>query len=178
MKPAYPYDKQTQTIHLPDEIATEVNILWRSGKHSDALKRVMELTGAGLAISKSYLDGLPGQISKREPQPNNYTEPVSKLLGLGFPTDPWQDYLALGLTSAEIPELIRLVEDHDLRILEPPADLGDDEDLPEWYAQIHAWRALAQLKAEAAIPAILGTLWQIDEEEDDWIGEDAEEVFA
>jgi hypothetical protein len=39
-----------------------------------------------------------------------------------------------------------------------------DEDLSEWYAQIHAWRALAQLKAEEAIPALVGILHQIDDE--------------
>jgi hypothetical protein len=179
MKPAYPYDKQTETIHLPDEIQAEVKALWQAGHNSTALKRVMKLTGAGLAISKRYLDDLPGRQSMREPRPNPYTEPVSKLLGLGRPEgDAWPDYLALRLTPVDIPELIRLVEDHELRITEPPDDLGDDEDLPEWYAQIHAWRALGQLKAEAAIPAMLGILWQIDEEDDDWLGEDAKEVFA
>jgi hypothetical protein len=179
MKPIYPYDKQTETIHLPDETAAEIKALWQSGKHPDALKRVMELTGAGLAISKRYLDGLPGRLSKREPLPNTYIEPVSKLLALGRPSaEPWQDYLALGLTPADIPELTRLVEDHDLRVMEPPADLGDDEELPEWYAQIHAWRALGQLKAEAAIPTLLGTLWQVDEEDDDWVGEGIEDAFA
>jgi hypothetical protein len=178
MKPIYPYDKQTETIHLPDEILAEVKFLWQSGNQPAALKRVMELTGAGLAVSKRYLDGLPGHQSMREPGPNTYAEPVSKLLALGFPKEPWQDYLALGLTPADIPELIRMVEDRELRRLEPPADLGEDEELPEWYAQIHAWRTLAQLKAETAVPAILGTLWQIDDEDDDWIGEDAEEVFA
>jgi len=110
---------------------------------------------------------------------NTYTEPVSKLLKLGRPAgENWLDYSTLDLTREHIPELIRLVEAHDLRILEPPDDLPDEEDLPEWFAQIHAWRALGQLKAEEAIPAILGILHQIDDEDDDWIGEDAEEVFA
>lgn len=109
---------------------------------------------------------------------NPYTEPVSKLLKLGRPEEPWQDYPALGITSSDIPELIRLVEDHEMRVMEPPADFPDDEDLPEWYAQIHAWRALGQLKAVEAIPAILGILYQVDDEDDDWIGEDADDVFA
>jgi len=110
---------------------------------------------------------------------NTYTEPVSKLLKLGRPAGAnWLDYSTLDITREHIPELIRLVEDHDLRIMEPPNDLPDDEDLPEWYAQIHAWRALGQLKAEEAIPAILGILYQIDDEDDDWIGEDTDEVFA
>lgn len=108
-----------------------------------------------------------------------YTEPVSKLLKLGRPTDEaWLDYFALGITRDQIPDLIRLVEDRELRFMEPPADLPDNEDLPEWYAQIHAWRALGQLKAEKAIPAILGILHQVDDDDDDWIGEDVDEVFA
>ncbi len=109
---------------------------------------------------------------------NTYTEPVSKLLELARPKDSWLDYPALGLTGDDIPELIRLVEDHDLRYKEAPPDLPDDEDLPEWYGQIHAWRALAQLKAEAAIPSILGVLYQVDDYDDDWLSEDAPEVFA
>jgi HEAT repeat protein len=109
---------------------------------------------------------------------NIYTEPVSRLLKLGRPDDPWLNYATLGISVADIPELIRLVEDHELRIMEPPDDFPEDEDLPEWYAQIHAWRALGQLKAEEAIPAILGILHQVDDEDDDWIGEDAEDVFA
>jgi hypothetical protein len=109
---------------------------------------------------------------------DTYTEPVASLLKLGRPEEPWQDYFALGITSRNVPELIRLLKDHELRILEPPADLPDDADLPEWYAQIHAWRALGQLKAEEAIPAVLGILHQVDDDDDDWIGEDAAEVFA
>jgi hypothetical protein len=116
--------------------------------------------------------------SKLIPMTDTYTGPVARLLKLGRPHEPWQDYSTLGIASEDIPELIRLLKDHDLRILEPPADLPDDADLPEWYAQIHAWRALGQLKAEAAIPAVLGILHQVDDEDDDWIGEDAADVFA
>lgn len=61
--------------------------------------------------------------------------------------------------------------------MESPADLPEGGDITEWYGQIHAWRALAQLKAEVAIPALLNTLQQIDEDDDEWYGEDAFEVF-
>jgi uncharacterized protein DUF1186 len=108
-----------------------------------------------------------------------YTEPVSKLIKLGRPEgETWLNYSELGITRAQIPDLIRLVEDHDLRVMQPPENLPDDVELLEWFAQIHAWRALAQLKAEEAIPAILGILHQVDDEDDDWIGEDASEIFA
>lgn len=110
---------------------------------------------------------------------NRYTEPISKLLKLGRPAgDPWQDYFALGITPSHTSELIRLMQDHELRVMEPPDDLPDDEDLPEWYAQIHAWRALGQLEADTAIPSLLGVLPQIDEEEDDWLSSDAPRVFG
>lgn len=109
---------------------------------------------------------------------HTYTEPVSKLLALGRPDNRgWRDYLKMGITSASIPELIRLVEDKELRWMEQPDDISEDKDLTEWYGQIHAWRTLAQLKAEEAIPALLSILHEIDEYGDDWYGEDSFEVF-
>lgn len=110
---------------------------------------------------------------------HTYTEPVSRLLKLGRPHgETWLDYSLLGITRNQIPDLIRLAEDYEMRIMEPPVDFPEDEDLPEWYAQIHAWRALGQLKAQEAIPAVLGILHQVDDEDDDWIGEDADDIFA
>jgi HEAT repeat protein len=109
---------------------------------------------------------------------HTYTEPVSKLLELGMPEDPWLDYASLGITHDDIPELLRLLRDGDLRWMERPDDLPDDEDLTEWYAQIHAWRALAQLKAEEAILPIIGLLHQIDDEDDDWLSSDVDQIFA
>jgi hypothetical protein len=109
---------------------------------------------------------------------HTYTEPVSKLLMLGRPNgQEWPDYLQMEFTRADIPELIRLLEDKKLRWMEKPEDLPEDEDLIEWYGQIYAWRTLAQLKAEEAIPALLNTLQEIDEHQDDWYGEDSFKVF-
>jgi HEAT repeat protein len=107
-----------------------------------------------------------------------YTEPVSKLLKLGRPDGPWLEYPALGITRESVPELIRLVQDDELRLMARPDSLPEGEDVPEWYAQVHAWRALAQLRAEEAIPALLGILHQIDDDNDDWLASDAEEVFS
>lgn len=109
---------------------------------------------------------------------HTYTEPVSKLLILGRPNgQEWLDYLQMGFTREHIPELIHLLEDKELRWMEKPDELAEDEDLAEWYGQIHAWRALAQLKAEEAIPALLKNLQEIDEFDDEWYGEDSFEVF-
>jgi len=105
-----------------------------------------------------------------------YSEAVRQLIYLGEVGDkPWLNYLTLGLTQADIPELIRLAQDVDLRW---KATELETEDLSEWYAQIHAWRALGQLKAEAAIPALLGLLHQVDDDDDDWVAEELPEVFA
>jgi hypothetical protein len=110
---------------------------------------------------------------------HTYTEPVSKLLALGRPDNRvWHDYQKMGFAREHIPELIRLVEDKNLRWMESPADLSEeDRDLTEWYSQIHAWRTLAQLKAEEAIPALLNILQEIDEYGDDWYGEESFKVF-
>lgn len=103
-----------------------------------------------------------------------YTEPVSKLLKLGRPEGLWTNYLALGITHADVPELVRLLRDDEIFWLEAPAG----EELPDWYGQIHAWRALGQLKAEEAVPALLGILYQIEEEDNDWLSSDAPQVFS
>jgi hypothetical protein len=109
---------------------------------------------------------------------HTYTEPVSKLLKLGRPDNQgWRDYLKMGIARADIPELIRLIEDKKLRWMKKPDDLPKDGDITEWYGQIHAWRALAQLKAEEAIPALLNNLQEIDDYGDDWYGEESFKVF-
>jgi len=106
-----------------------------------------------------------------------YTPPVDQLLKLGRPERPWLDYASMGLSRADVPELIRLMKDDELRFMEAPVSWPDDEDLPEWYAGVHAWRALAQLKAEEAIPDILDIFYQIDEEDNDWLDGDTKEIF-
>ena len=57
-KPPYPYDPVTGTILLPDPIKEELRRLIARGDKIGAMKRVLELTGAGLKISKDYVDGL------------------------------------------------------------------------------------------------------------------------
>ena len=178
--PLYPFDQKSDKIELPEEIIAELKSFLAVGNKPAAVKRVADLTGAGLRMSKDYVDALPKPAFRLDkPVTNTYTEPVSKLIELGRPEgEDWLDYSTLGITREDIPELIKLVEDHDLRMLEPPAGLPKDAELPEWFAQIHAWRALGQLKVEEAIPVLLGILHLIDDESDDWIGEDAEGVFA
>ncbi len=100
----------------------------------------------------------------------DYPEPVAKLLTLGE-TDihDEDDYLRMGFTRADIPELIRLVEDSEIRSL-PWGE--NDEVPPEVYAQVHAWRTLGQLEAVEAIPSFIGLLHWIDDDGDDFVGEE------
>jgi HEAT repeat protein len=108
-----------------------------------------------------------------------YSEPVQKLLQLGMQEGAaWPDYPAMGLTPEHIPELIELVADEALRWEDDGAWEIDEADLDQSWAQIHAWRALGQLKAEEAIPALLGILHQVDDYDDEWAGEELMEVFA
>ncbi len=60
-KPPYPYDPVTGTILLPDPIKEELRRMIARGEKIEAMKRVLELTGAGLKISKDYVDGLARQ---------------------------------------------------------------------------------------------------------------------
>ncbi len=60
-KPTYPYDPVTGQILLPDPIKEELRRMIARGEKIEAMKRVLELTGAGLKISKDYVDELARQ---------------------------------------------------------------------------------------------------------------------
>ena len=80
----------------------------------------------------------------------NYTEPVVQLLTMGETNiNDDRDYLGMGFTREHIPELIRMVEDEILRSL-PVDEKGTSR--PETYAQVHAWRVLAQLLSMSGQP--------------------------
>jgi hypothetical protein len=101
----------------------------------------------------------------------NYPSPVSELLTLGdCRLRSWPDYLALGLGPEHIPDLIRMALDEDLH--------WADSDSFEVWAPVHAWRALGQLRAEAAVEPLTRLLVRIDEFSDDWVGEELPEVFG
>ena len=105
-----------------------------------------------------------------------YHGPVAQLLTLGDPrqegqmASEWRDYPALGLTAEHVPELMRMALDDDL-------NLADSEGAEVW-APLHAWRALGQLRAEAAIEPLLQLLDRIDDEGDGWAREDLPMVFG
>jgi hypothetical protein len=101
-----------------------------------------------------------------------YTPPVGQLLTYGAEdvarAAEWPDYLALGLGPEDIPELIRMAT-------EPALQQEEASDL-EFFAALHAMRALGQLKAEAAIEPLL-TLFDIAPD-NEWMQEDMPRVYG
>jgi hypothetical protein len=99
---------------------------------------------------------------------------VQKLAGLGdaWKEPKWLDYLSLGLESSHIPVLIGIVEAR-AQLWNESAGSSDALWMP-----VHAWRALAQLRATAAVPALLELLHEIDDEGNEIIQEDLPDVLA
>lgn len=82
-----------------------------------------------------------------------YLPPLDRLLKLG--AEParrrtWPDYRTLGLEPRHVPPLIAMATD--------PALLGAAERDPAAWAPVHAWRALAQLRADTAVQPLLALL--------------------
>lgn len=58
VEPPYPYTRETGKINLPKAIENEIYQMATKGDKPKAIKQVTELTGAGLRVSKDYLDNL------------------------------------------------------------------------------------------------------------------------
>lgn len=101
-----------------------------------------------------------------------YPPPVDRLLTLGEPrrNDSGADYTVIGMGHEHVPELIRMATDEALN--SAPSDSA------RVWAPVHAWRALAQLRAPEAIVPLLGLLSRISAENDDWVGEDVPKALA
>jgi hypothetical protein len=56
--PPYPFDSKRNLIHLPKEVEDNLRQLARSGQKVKAIQQVTKLTGAGLRVSKDYVDSL------------------------------------------------------------------------------------------------------------------------
>ncbi len=67
VEPMYPCDKKTRKINLPKNIENEIYQTAKKGDKPIAIKKVIELTGAGLRISAEYVDNLliKGKGAKR-----------------------------------------------------------------------------------------------------------------
>lgn len=102
------------------------------------------------------------------PDEEVYQPPVASLLTLGRPSGSWPNYRDLGLTEADVPELVRMAGD-------PALNGADGESLEVW-APLHAWRALGQLQAAAAAEPLVSLLSELDDS--DWFREELPEVMA
>ncbi|MBM3981580.1 MAG: DUF1186 domain-containing protein [Planctomycetes bacterium] len=104
----------------------------------------------------------------------SYNPPVDQLLKIGRPegANDTIDYRARGIGPEHVPDLIRMLEDEELFATDP-----------EWYAQIHAWRAIGQLRPPDAVEPLLDLIdINEDEKEDgdwsDWITEELPGVLG
>ena len=100
-----------------------------------------------------------------------YLPPVDRLLKLG--AEParrrtWPDYRNLGLEDHHVPALIRMAIDPALHATEERSAAG--------WAPIHAWRALAQLRAPAAAEPLLALLQR--EMDSSWVFEELPVVLG
>lgn len=106
----------------------------------------------------------------------NYKELLNEFLKLevnwdlwGMNPQDWVDYVAkYNLDEGHIPDLIRMLETYS----DPTNNFEDAES----YAAVHAWRALGQLKAGAAIPALIDLIQQNKWE--DWSAEELPHIFG
>lgn len=110
-----------------------------------------------------------------QPKTYDYPSPVDKLLTYGDPQQyhEWPDYLAFGFTDEHIPDLIRMALDKDL-------NWADSESLGIW-APLHAWRTLAQLRAEAAAQPLLDLIDMFNENDlpgNDWLEEELPRIYS
>jgi HEAT repeat protein len=95
---------------------------------------------------------------------------VRQLLSLGEARrDEARDYAALGVSPKDVPGLIRMATDQVLH--------NGPQDSPVVWAPVHAWRALAQLRAPEAI-APLVELFSRADDGDDWVSDDLPKMLA
>ena len=102
---------------------------------------------------------------------STYHAPVEQLLKLGEESIRklvWLDYLQMGISDQDIPELIRMATDEDL--------LWSPQESRRVWAPVHAWRALGELRAETAIEPLLSLFDEMSD--DDWVGENMPFVFG
>jgi len=101
-----------------------------------------------------------------------YRPPLEQLLHLGEPRKQGKvvKYTERGIGREHVPELIRMATDEALHTGPAGSEI--------YWAPVHAWWALGELRAEEAIGPLLGLLRRVDEEEDDWVDDDIPEVLA
>ena len=102
--------------------------------------------------------------------PNPYPELFTTLLILGEADwQEWEDYINLGFTREHIPDLIRIATDRHLIV---------EAEEPEFWAPIHAWRALAQLGAKEAIEPLIRNYNLYELADSDWLSDDLPDALV
>jgi hypothetical protein len=103
---------------------------------------------------------------------STYPPPVDQLLTFGDcrKLTEWPNYLELGLGLEHAPDLIRMAIDEELN--------HADSDTLEVWAPVHAWRALGQLHAEAAVEPLISLFRTIDEDDNEWAEGELPRVFG
>jgi Protein of unknown function (DUF1186) len=106
---------------------------------------------------------------------SQYSPPVAQLFSYGDAhtnMGEWDGYQPLGITADHIPDLIRILSDESL--------FQSESEGVDYWAVVHAWRVVAELKAETAIPALIAVLGRWGDEEGwwDWINEELPDVFG
>ncbi len=100
-----------------------------------------------------------------------YAPPVDQLLTMGeadlLVVEEWPDYLALGIGTEHIPDLLHMANDEELN--------NAESDSVEVWAPVHAVRALGQLRDESTIEPLLKLLTDYDDE--GWVHEEMPGVF-
>jgi hypothetical protein len=99
----------------------------------------------------------------------SYPPPIDQLLALGRPelSADWTDYREKGISGEHVPDLIRMVSDARFE--------AADEESAEVWAPVHAWRALGQLGAGAAVEPLIEVVENVD---DDWSREELPSVLG
>jgi len=104
--------------------------------------------------------------------PHGYSGVVDAILRLGDPREKGFDYRAMGITEADIPELLRAVRD-------PAFATYVEGDVYEW-AGVHpllALDSLPRIPVDAA-KTLIGLLPRIDDEDDEWLQNHGPDVIA
>jgi hypothetical protein len=103
-----------------------------------------------------------------------------RLEGFGDPRETWNwskgtpDYVSLfSLTHKDVPQLLDLA-----RVWVEREDWLDDKEDMTVYAPVHAWRALAQLKAMEAVAVLLEMTVALDKTHDDWHLQEFPDAFG
>lgn len=107
---------------------------------------------------------------------STYAHPVSQLLmygdcrNLGREPKTWPNYLTLGLSKRHIPDLIKMATREKFN--------HDSSNQLENWAPVHAWRALGQLRAQAAIKPLMESSYLEEENLDDWASVEFPMVYS